>query len=99
MLILFIYIISIIYNKKFNKTNLSLIILPLPLLIFTLNKTYNIETININFYLLENSINLNKLYNFPINLITIFIITYLFFLIITVVKITNFYIGPLRIKI
>lgn len=58
---------------------------------------YETETLKtINSFLLENSLTLNKLYNFPINLITIIIIAYLFLTLITVVKITNIFEGPLR---
>lgn len=46
----------------------------------------------------ENSLNLNKLYSFPINLITVLLIIYLFLALIAVVKITNVFEGPLRPK-
>lgn len=46
--------------------------------------------------LIENSLILNKLYNFPVNLITILLIIYLFLTLIAVVKITNVFEGPLR---
>lgn len=66
-----------------------------------LNYFLNYETINIDEiirYLTENSIILNKLYNFPINFITIILIIYLFLTLIAVVKITNIFEGPLRPK-
>lgn len=44
----------------------------------------------------ENFNTINKLYNYPTNLITLLLINYLFFTLIVVVKITNFYYGPLR---
>lgn len=49
-------------------------------------------------FILENSLNLNKLYNFPLNLTTILLINYLFLTLIVVVKITNIFEGPLRSK-
>jgi NADH-ubiquinone oxidoreductase chain 6 len=64
-----------------------------------INYLINYETdnlINIKRYLIENSLILNKLYNFPINLITIILIIYLFLTLIVVVKITNIFEGPLR---
>jgi len=54
---------------------------------------------NINSYISENSINLNKLYNFPTNLITLLLINYLFLTLVAVVKITNIFYGPLRQKL
>lgn len=47
---------------------------------------------------LENNLTLNKLYNFPINIITILLINYLFLTLIATVKITNIFEGPLRPK-
>lgn len=56
----------------------------------------NESILSIKTLLLENSLILNKLYNFPINLITILLIIYLFLTLIAVVKITNVFEGPLR---
>ncbi len=56
----------------------------------------NERLIIIKSLLIENSLILNKLYNFPINLITILLIIYLFLTLIAVVKITNVFEGPLR---
>jgi NADH-ubiquinone oxidoreductase chain 6 len=47
-------------------------------------------------FIQENALNLNKLYNFPTNIITIIIMNYLFLTLIAVVKITNVFYGPLR---
>nr|YP_010498971.1 NADH dehydrogenase subunit 6 [Polypedilum henicurum]UWR98467.1 NADH dehydrogenase subunit 6 [Polypedilum henicurum] len=65
------------------------------------NKIYNFE--NFNMMILktltkENSFMLNKMYNFPMNLITILLINYLFLTLIATVKITNIFEGPLRPK-
>lgn len=54
---------------------------------------------NIFIYINENVLILRKLYNFPINLITILLINYLFLTLIVSVKITNLYKGPLRSNI
>lgn len=89
ILILFIYVISITYNKIFNlKPNLIKLTTYAFIFIFLLiiNKfntplfINNIETSYINFLPLESSQNLTKLYNFPINLINLFIVNYLFFI-------------------
>jgi len=44
----------------------------------------------------NNRILLNKIFNFPTNLISILIINYLFLTLIATVKITNIFKGPLR---
>ena len=51
----------------------------------------------IDSYFLENSLSLNKLYNFPTNFITILLINYLLITLIVIVKITKLFKGPLRI--
>lgn len=51
---------------------------------------------NLNNFLNEDTLNLNKLYNFPTNLVTLLLINYLFLTLIAIVKITNIYQGPLR---
>jgi NADH-ubiquinone oxidoreductase chain 6 len=51
---------------------------------------------NINFLIKENTINLNKLYNFPTNFLTVLLINYLFLTLIAAVKVTNVHYGPLR---
>lgn len=64
-----------------------------------INYFKNIELINISFiksFINENNLILNKLYNFPINLITVILIIYLFLTLIAAVKITNVFEGPLR---
>lgn len=54
--------------------------------------------IRIKTFLNENILTLNKLYNFPTNLVTIILIIYLFLTLIAIVKITNVFEGPLRPK-
>ena len=65
------------------------------------NKIFNIDNSNlieIKNLFSENGLTLNKLYNFPINIITILLINYLFLTLIATVKITNIFEGPLRPK-
>nr|YP_010265222.1 NADH dehydrogenase subunit 6 [Allodia pyxidiiformis]UIP57093.1 NADH dehydrogenase subunit 6 [Allodia pyxidiiformis] len=50
----------------------------------------------INFLAEENTISLLKIYNHSTNLITLFLINYLFLTLVISVKITNFFYGPLR---
>lgn len=110
MLVLFIYVTSLASNEIFNfSLNLLIICLLNFLLIyfcvyfldknFLINYLINHEVerlLRIKTILIENSLTLNKLYNFPINLITIILIIYLFLTLIAVVKITNVFEGPLR---
>lgn len=110
ILVLFIYVTSLASNEIFSLSIkitglffiLLIIISGITLLIDkSLIYSYfnNNEIINITQetpYILENSINLNKLYNYPTNLINLLIINYLFLTLIAVVKITNIFYGPLR---
>lgn len=64
---------------------------------FSLNNEI-INIVNLNSFINEDSISLNKLYNFPTNILTILLINYLFLTLIAVVKITNIFEGPLRPK-
>nr|ASM82849.1 NADH dehydrogenase subunit 6 [Phyllothelys shaanxiense] len=104
MLVLFMYITSLASNEMFlysNKIFLTISLLPI---IFS-----SLYYLKINFSMnlyenMENSLTLNfmtnnfllKMYNQPINTITILIATYLFLTLIVVVKIINIYKGPLR---
>jgi NADH-ubiquinone oxidoreductase chain 6 len=110
MLVLFIYVTSLASNEIFNFSTkllvLTLIIFSFLYFIFIfLDKSIIINYINnyeienfstIRRFLIENSLILNKLYNFPVNLLTILLIIYLFITLIVVVKITNIFEGPLR---
>lgn len=110
ILVLFIYVTSLASNEIFNFSlkvlvfrilNYSLIYFILIFIDKNLIITYLIrhETSSltqIRNLLLENSLMLNKLYNFPINVLTILLIIYLFLTLIAVVKITNVFEGPLR---
>jgi NADH-ubiquinone oxidoreductase chain 6 len=69
--------------------------------LFIINKTLNSETFNLIFIktlIEQNNLILNKIYNFPINIITIILVNYLFLTLIATVKITNIFKGPLRPK-
>nr|YP_010225787.1 NADH dehydrogenase subunit 6 [Propsilocerus sinicus]UDD74664.1 NADH dehydrogenase subunit 6 [Propsilocerus sinicus] len=113
MLVLFIYVTSLASNEMFNFSMKILIMSMLTLAFFTIilffmdktllmNYIFNSETEILNEQLYniskENSISLNKLYNFPTNLITILLINYLFLTLIAAVKITKNLNGPLRPK-
>nr|QXG19222.1 NADH dehydrogenase subunit 6 [Drosophila ficusphila] len=110
MLVLFIYVTSLASNEMFNlsiKLTLisSSILFILFILSFIIDKTSTslflinneMESImKINSYFLENSLSLNKLYNFPTNFITILLMNYLLITLIVVVKITKLFKGPIR---
>lgn len=107
ILVLFIYVTSIFPNEKFSfnqKLLLSILIFIFTLLTsfiilnnyfiinLNLNNIESILNIKINF----NIINTRKIFNSYNNLLLIFLVNYLFYCIIIVIKITNFFIGPLR---
>nr|YP_010236189.1 NADH dehydrogenase subunit 6 [Desmomyia sinensis]QTD82963.1 NADH dehydrogenase subunit 6 [Desmomyia sinensis] len=110
MLVLFIYVTSLASNEMFSfsmKTfTISLMFLMFIMMFFFImdsslinnmfinNEMYNLNIMNS--YIKENSLNLNKLYNFPSNMITLLLINYLLLTLIAVVKITNIFYGPLR---
>ena len=112
ILVLFIYVTSLASNDlfKINFKILSILLiifrcLSLFLLFIDKNIIFfyfiNHETFSfdiLNKFILENSQILNKLYNFPINLITIALIIFLLITLIAIVKITNVFEGPLRPK-
>nr|YP_010371618.1 NADH dehydrogenase subunit 6 [Sphegina sp.]UOW81246.1 NADH dehydrogenase subunit 6 [Sphegina sp.] len=110
MLVLFIYVTSLASNEMFSfsmKMTLSMIlifiisiflIIFMDKMIFMFNSMNNemISIIKINSYMNENSLNLNKLYNYPTNMINIFMINYLLLTLIATVKITKLFYGPIR---
>jgi len=108
MLVLFIYITSLASNEIFNFSfklttlikALTLLIITIRLIIDNIEFTFiiNNEFLNsiFNSALKENFESINKLYNFPTNIVTLMLINYLLFTMIVVVKITNFFCGPLR---
>nr|QXG19027.1 NADH dehydrogenase subunit 6 [Drosophila affinis]QXG19040.1 NADH dehydrogenase subunit 6 [Drosophila algonquin] len=110
MLVLFIYVTSLASNEMFNLSIkltlfsslilfilfiLSILIDKSSISFFLMNNEMN-SIFNLNSYFSENSLSLNKLYNFPTNLITILLMNYLLITLIVVVKITKLFKGPLR---
>nr|YP_010730241.1 NADH dehydrogenase subunit 6 [Biomeigenia flava]WEG23056.1 NADH dehydrogenase subunit 6 [Biomeigenia flava] len=108
MLVLFIYIISLASNEMFSFSLklmiYSLLMFTMMMLIFYMMKKKfffykNLEILSINYlnsYIMENSLSINKLYNYPTNLLTILLMNYLLITLIAVVKITKLFKGPLR---
>lgn len=111
ILVLFIYVTSLASNEIFSysiKITIisTILIYSLIILIYFIDKTSIIIYIinreimplnNTTSYIQENSLNLNKLYNYPTNIITILLINYLLICLIVIVKITNVFYGPLRL--
>nr|AWB99418.1 NADH dehydrogenase subunit 6 [Anopheles aff. lutzii A PGF-2018] len=110
MLILFIYVTSLSSNEMFSMSfklvMMSMIIIFfMNVLFFIMDKSLidqfmmNMEMqnlANINNLINENILYLNKMYNFPTNLITLLLINYLFLTLLVTVKITKKFYGPLR---
>nr|QNE85813.1 NADH dehydrogenase subunit 6 [Tipula varipennis]WVH45003.1 NADH dehydrogenase subunit 6 [Tipula varipennis] len=111
MLVLFIYMTSLASNEMFNFSMKNflltiLILMTSMFMIFILNDISSLSSFSMTSEMLfitnemnfikENSLNLNKLYNFPTNMLTILLINYLFLTLIIIVKITNNFYGPLR---
>nr|QUL58873.1 NADH dehydrogenase subunit 6 [Musca vitripennis] len=109
MLVLFIYVTSLASNEMFSFSS-KLLISSVSIFFIAILSLYfidksillqytnlEIQSIsNLNSYLMENSLSLNKLYNYPTNLLTILLMNYLLITLIAVVKITNLFKGPLR---
>nr|UJG45128.1 NADH dehydrogenase subunit 6 [Tachinidae sp.] len=109
MLVLFIYMTSLASNEMFS---FSIKLMLVSLIIFTFlvilmyfmktNYLLNFKNLemndifNLNSFISENSLSLNKLYNFPTNMLTILLMNYLLITLIMVVKITKLFKGPLR---
>nr|YP_010040155.1 NADH dehydrogenase subunit 6 [Ptychoptera qinggouensis]QOZ38540.1 NADH dehydrogenase subunit 6 [Ptychoptera qinggouensis] len=110
MLVLFIYVTSLASNEMFSFSMksyfFSILILMISIILtifidpmFLKSLIMNNEMMSItmlNSFIQENTLNLNKLYNFPTNIITILMMNYLFLTLIAAVKITNVFYGPLR---
>uniref|UniRef100_A0AAU7YUB1 NADH-ubiquinone oxidoreductase chain 6 n=1 Tax=Cheilosia bombiformis TaxID=3103807 RepID=A0AAU7YUB1_9MUSC len=110
LLVLFIYVTSLASNEMFSfSMKMFMIMLIYFVLILFFNffmdkmilmfNSMNNEMqsiMNMNSYIMENSLNLNKLYNYPTNMITILLINYLLITLIVTVKITKLFYGPLR---
>lgn len=110
ILVLFIYVTSLASNEIFSLSiNLLFYIISITLIrsliIFIIDKLSITailinneisEIYKLNRFINENTLNLNKLYNFPTNLLTLLLINYLLISLIAIVKITNVFYGPLR---
>nr|AWB99275.1 NADH dehydrogenase subunit 6 [Anopheles aff. konderi C PGF-2018] len=110
MLILFIYVTSLssneMFSMSFSLTMISLIIFSIFIILFFIMDKSLIEQFitnmemeklsNMNNLINENILSLNKMYNFPTNLITLLLINYLFLTLLVTVKITKKFYGPLR---
>nr|YP_010240505.1 NADH dehydrogenase subunit 6 [Chlorops oryzae]QTF87846.1 NADH dehydrogenase subunit 6 [Chlorops oryzae] len=111
MLILFIYVTALASNEMFSFSfklmmySMSLILLLMMIMyMFMDNMIMNINIFNneMNFsynetdFSKENSLNLNKLYNYPTNFMTILLMNYLLITLIAIVKITKLFHGPIR---
>nr|YP_009755478.1 NADH dehydrogenase subunit 6 [Hercostomus brevipilosus]QIP53955.1 NADH dehydrogenase subunit 6 [Hercostomus brevipilosus] len=110
MLVLFIYVTSLASNEMFSLSMkpiiLSAMMMSLSIMLMSIVDmniitpiTENIEMMessNTNLLIKENCIMLNKIYNYPTNLMTLILINYLLITLIVIVKITNVFYGPLR---
>nr|YP_010633958.1 NADH dehydrogenase subunit 6 [Anopheles squamosus]WBP69690.1 NADH dehydrogenase subunit 6 [Anopheles squamosus] len=110
MLILFIYVTSLssneMFSMSFSLTMFSMIIFTMLMLMFLITDKTLIEQFISNMemeklsmtnnLINENVLSLNKMYNFPTNLITLLLINYLFLTLLVTVKITKKFYGPLR---
>uniref|UniRef100_UPI003002515C NADH dehydrogenase subunit 6 n=1 Tax=Theopompa ophthalmica TaxID=2908871 RepID=UPI003002515C len=104
MLVLFMYVTSIASNELFLYSNKNLLIFfMIPFMLIMLNIINILMPMNL-FENLENFLSMSscpniyllKMYNHPINIITIMIASYLFLVLIAVVKIISIYKGPIR---
>nr|YP_009443871.1 NADH dehydrogenase subunit 6 [Amphigerontia montivaga]ATU07092.1 NADH dehydrogenase subunit 6 [Amphigerontia montivaga] len=107
MLVLFVYVTSIFPNEKFSFSQYSYIFLLSlgSLLILTLYFMNNLFMMNPNMNYLDLLLmnkphhlmsSTTKIFNSQNNFLLIFLVNYLFYCMIVVIKITNFYSGPLR---
>nr|UPL65296.1 NADH dehydrogenase subunit 6 [Appolonius crassus] len=96
MLVLFIYMASIASNEKFNMSikMMIMMVLSMPLMLFINKFEENIYWLNNNYM----NLNLNKLFSSTSMFITLMLVIYLLYTMITVSKIVNINNGPLRIN-
>nr|YP_010895311.1 NADH dehydrogenase subunit 6 [Verrallia virginica]WJW73902.1 NADH dehydrogenase subunit 6 [Verrallia virginica] len=111
MLVLFIYVTSLASNEMFSLSmKLSIVSMMMfssyiLILLFLLddslmNLLFKNNEMNSIMYLnssIDQTLNMNKLYNYPTNMITIMLINYLFITLIVVVKVTKLFFGPIRV--
>nr|YP_010046709.1 NADH dehydrogenase subunit 6 [Toxorhynchites speciosus]QPJ78653.1 NADH dehydrogenase subunit 6 [Toxorhynchites speciosus] len=110
MLVLFIYVTSLSSNEMFSMSIkmmiMSSLIFSIYLMLYFFIDKMMLETFLNNFEMnlltnfknlySENILSLNKMYNFPMNMITLLLINYLFLTLLMSVKITMKNYGPLR---
>nr|QHN56414.1 NADH dehydrogenase subunit 6 [Megaselia spiracularis] len=103
MLVLFIYVTSLASNETFSlSTNMIMTVMLILLILMIFHNFYDSMITNefftnqLNNINQENYMNLIKLFNYPTNLITILLMSYLLITLIAVVKITNIFYGPMR---
>nr|UPY81534.1 NADH dehydrogenase subunit 6 [Exhyalanthrax sp.] len=109
MLVLFIYVTSLASNEMFSISSNMIIMTTLMISMSTMiiiiidkptfSMMFNNEMQPINLmesFMYKNSLNLNKMYNAPTNIITMTLIVYLLIALVATVKITNVFFGPLR---
>nr|UPX88327.1 NADH dehydrogenase subunit 6 [Coenosia pumila] len=109
MLVLFIYVTSLASNEMFSFSiklilMATIIFMMSMLLLMFIDKNImlmysNYETLsimNMKSFMMENSLSINKLYNYPNNLLTMLLMNYLLVTLIAIVKITKMHNGPLR---
>nr|YP_010033113.1 NADH dehydrogenase subunit 6 [Hemipenthes neimengguensis]QOW39621.1 NADH dehydrogenase subunit 6 [Hemipenthes neimengguensis] len=109
MLVLFIYVTSLASNEMFTLSTMLMVTTTIvivstatiylfmdkPMMSMMLNNEM-MPSSTMHNLIPENILNLNKLYNFPTNIITILLIIYLLISLVATVKITNVFYGPLR---
>ncbi|CRL08765.1 ND6 [Clunio marinus] len=112
MLVLIIYITALASNEMFNFSNkiltlniiffillmICLMMTDKSMILMYINNNENFLMMNMTKMISENSYSLIKIYNYPINMISILLMIYLFLTLIAAVKITNIFEGPLRLK-
>nr|ALO77358.1 NADH deshydrogenase subunit 6 [Anthaxia sp. ANT01] len=108
MLVLFIYMTSIASNEMFSYSNkIALLIFSLQSIMMMIYMTMDkfwiySNTMNSDMFktdlLLMWTMSLSKYFNYPMNMIIIFLMIYLLITMIAIVKITNLSYGPLRQK-
>nr|WGH58939.1 NADH dehydrogenase subunit 6 [Chelurotropella siamensis] len=99
MLVLFIYMSSVASNEKFKMLMITPIILIMTfilLLYFNKEKTENTVSNMMNS---KESLTMIKIFNYPMSILTLFTVMYLFLTMITISNIVNMFKGPLRMKI
>nr|YP_010022244.1 NADH dehydrogenase subunit 6 [Neurigona zhejiangensis]QOL12434.1 NADH dehydrogenase subunit 6 [Neurigona zhejiangensis] len=109
MMVLFIYVTSLASNEMFSMSTkliiMCMIFTSLMLIlsqfteIISISPAENNEMMEMNLLkstLKENTLTLNKIYNFPTNMLTLIMINYLLITLVAIVKITNVFYGPLR---